>query len=103
MGITYHPTAPVVKSTKRALVIELMLRPEGTTQAECLAITGWRAINLVRMAKEYGLSLRTETARINNKSVTRYFASPKPTIRHASIAHMIQCLNQRNAIGFAVQ
>src|SRR5262249_18260914 len=49
----YQKPTKVVKLTKRALVIELMLRPEGTTQAECLAITGWCAINLVRMAQEY--------------------------------------------------
>ena len=62
------------RGSKRELVIQLMLRPEGTTQEECLIASGWRAINLVRMAREYGLALRTTKSRINGKLITRYYA-----------------------------
>lgn len=55
--------------TKRQLVEQLLLRPEGTTTREILDATGWPAVSVPQQAKASGLALRLE----KNGKVTRYF------------------------------
>jgi hypothetical protein len=82
MAATYHQTTTFVKppamarrGSKKAAILAMLQRSKGTTQAECLAKTGWRAINLVRAARQSGLTLRTTTERGLRRRVTRYFAT----------------------------
>lgn len=75
-AVTMPPPAPNVPApragTKQALVGELLLRSEGCTSAEAIAITGWPAISMPQQAKACGLTLR----KVKEKgSVTRYFGS----------------------------
>lgn len=47
-------------STKSQQVAQLLLRPEGCSYSDALAVTGWRSISIQRHAKNNGLRLRIE-------------------------------------------
>lgn len=62
------------QGSKRAIVYQHLTRPEGCTQAEVLAATGWPSITLAGHARALGLTLRTVRERgTNGRSVTRYY------------------------------
>jgi hypothetical protein len=57
--------------TKRAVVIEMLLRPEGCTKREVLAATGWGNVSIAGIAHNYGLDVRS----VVQPGGRRYFAS----------------------------
>jgi hypothetical protein len=64
---TREPGAP----SKKEVVKNLLLRPEGTTAAEIMAATGWPSVSVPQQARSAGLTLRME----KDGRSTRYFAT----------------------------
>jgi hypothetical protein len=58
-------------TTKSEQIAALLLRPEGTTYCEVMAVTGWAAVSLPWHARNNGLKLRIEKI---NGHPQRYFA-----------------------------
>lgn len=68
-------TRPAVAETgrsKREIVAELLLRPQGCTTADILEATGWPAVSVPQQARSSGLVLRSEKLK---GSPTRYWAT----------------------------
>lgn len=74
--------------TRNELICNMLLRPnQGATMQELLAATAtmgtrWKAINIPRVATQYGLGLTTGRVRdpITNRRVTRYFGARLPVV-----------------------
>jgi len=64
--------------TKRAILIDMVLRPEGATTREVLAATGWGEVSVAGVAHQYGLNVRSERVWENHRRVLRYFGSLDP-------------------------
>lgn len=61
------------KTTKAAMVGQLLLDPKGCTTADILKATGWPSVSVPAQAKAVGLKLRKEK---KPGEVTRYFGVP---------------------------
>lgn len=76
--INNPPDAKQAKAKKRsaanktALVGAMFLDPKGVTTADVLKATGWKAVNMPRQAKAFGLKVRLVK---DGGKVTRYFGS----------------------------
>jgi hypothetical protein len=46
--------------TKREIVCQMLMRPEGCTRQEVLAATGWREISVDNIASQHGIQLRKQ-------------------------------------------
>lgn len=71
---TEAPTQMAVASkgqSKTAMVGELLIRAEGCTTADILALTGWPSVSVPAQAKAVGLNLR----KVKDGKTTRYFGS----------------------------
>jgi hypothetical protein len=64
------PTNQAKRGTKAYQVGELMLRPEGCTSQDVLALTGWPSVSMPAQAKMCGLSCTTQ----RTGRTIRYFA-----------------------------
>jgi Putative amidoligase enzyme/Protein of unknown function (DUF3489) len=69
-------TRRVRQGSKRAIVYNMLIRPEGCTTAEVLAATGWRQVSVAGIAHQYGLTVRQQ--REGYPRETRYFGTHAP-------------------------
>jgi hypothetical protein len=67
--------------SKTYKVYELLMRPEGATEAELLAATGWTAITVPGMARKMGLTLRTEDVR-EGQRLSAYTSRRRKILRY---------------------
>jgi hypothetical protein len=65
------PQPPSSKGEKTRAIGVLLLRPEGCTTADILALTGWPSVSVPAMAKACSLNLRKEKI----GGATRYFGN----------------------------
>jgi hypothetical protein len=96
---TRRVIATVRQGTKRAMVVDMLLRPVGCTHSEVLLATGWKQVSVADIAHCYGLTLRTESVYVSvrvegarRQRETRYWgvrseASERPTRRSGSVVH----------------
>jgi hypothetical protein len=78
-------TAAVRPGTKTYRVYELLTRPEGATEAELLAATGWSAITVPGMARKMGITLRTEQVR-EGATLSHYSGRRRRILRYFGMA-----------------
>jgi len=64
--------------TARAVIFDMLTRPEGCTTREVLDATGWRQVSVLGTANQMGLTVRTQRVRetygARTRSVLRFYA-----------------------------
>lgn len=80
------PTRPR-SGTKRAIMFDMLMSPQGCTTREVLAATGWDQVSVAGTGRQMGLTIRTVRVREAGHSVLRFYAAcptaaaaPVPTI-----------------------
>jgi hypothetical protein len=90
-GVEFNPVAPAVSrpkvraGSKRAIVVDLLLRPQGATREEILAATGWPTVSVQDVVSRTGWELmstrmgRRITYRLNRAAAEAHSLSAAAT------------------------